>query len=227
MANAKGLFVLGTDTGVGKTMIATTLLRSWAAVGRRVSGFKPCETGGGDDGAQLGAATGRGIDPEAVSPYRFELAAAPFIAAAQSGVELDFSVLDRHLTTLAADSEVVIIEGAGGLLVPWTATTTTAELVSHVGLPVLLVARTSLGTINHTLLTLEALERRSIPVLGVVFSQTTPKAGPEEHLTVRYLRERVNCLGVVPWLEASSLEARQRECASHFDVEELWRRVSV
>lgn len=221
----KGLFVLGTDTGVGKTLVSTALLRTWSTVGRPVAACKPCETGDGDDAVQLLGATQRHFDPALVSPYRFRLPAAPLIAAAHAGQVLDFAVLDAAIAELARDAKMILVEGAGGLLVPWTSTATTAELVSHLGLPVLLVARTGLGTINHTLLTLEALERRNITLLGVVLSQTSPVAGEEEGYTVRYLSDRAPVLGVVPWIATTPLVDRQLECARFIDTDAIWSRV--
>ncbi|MEO6953554.1 MAG: dethiobiotin synthase [Polyangia bacterium] len=222
----KGLFVIGTDTGVGKTLVSTTLLRAWATAGRRVAAMKPCETGEGDDGEQLLAATLRPLDPALVRPYRFALPAAPLLAAAREGQHIDLDVLHRALAQLASDAERVLVEAAGGLLVPWTSDTTTADLIARTRLPVLLVARTGLGTINHTLLTLEALRHRDVRVLGLVFSQSAATAGPEEAESVRYLEGAAQAplLGHIPWLTAGSPTGRQREAAAHLRLEDIWQK---
>lgn len=220
----KGLFVVGTDTGVGKTLVSTALLRAWATAGRVVAAMKPCETGTGDDGELLLAATLRPLDPSLVRPYRFTLPAAPLVAAAHEGRHIDLAVLERALSRLATGAERVVVESAGGLLVPWTDILTTADVILLMRLPVLLVARSALGTINHTLLTLEALRSRSIPVLGIVFSQSASLAGPEEAESLRYLATAAKApvLGHIPWLTAPTMVERQQQAAAHLQLDAVW-----
>jgi dethiobiotin synthetase len=198
----RGLFVVGTDTGVGKTLVTTSLVRRWVSQGRRIAAMKPCETGDGDDAAQLMRAVGRPLEPHLVNPLRFALPAAPAIAAASEGRGVDLEALCTAAQTLAGDAERIVVEGAGGLLVPFTRTKTSADLIAALGLPVLVVARTALGTINHTLLTVEALRSRGIPLLGVVFSRSTGKEGPEEADSMTLCAElgRFRVLGTIPTL---------------------------
>jgi dethiobiotin synthetase len=214
----KGLFVVGTDTSVGKTLVTTSLVRRWVSEGRRIATMKPCETGDGDDAARLMRAVGRPLDPGLVNPLRFALPAAPAIAAAREGMTVDLGMLVAAAHRLSEDCERLVIEGAGGLLVPFTRTQTCAELVQALGLPVLIVARTALGTINHTLLTVEALRARSIPLLGVVFSRSTGEEGAEEAESMALCAElgRFRVLGIVPALTDA------KDCASAIDCDALF-----
>lgn len=159
------LVVVGTDTGVGKTLVSGLIARSRA----RVAYWKPVATGAaeGSDGQTVRAlAPAATIIPET---YAFEPPIAPHLAAARAGTAID---LARLLADHAAiDPELdLVVEGIGGVLVPLTEEASFADLIRALGLPALVVARTALGTINHTLLTLEALRARGVEVLGVVFS---------------------------------------------------------
>ena len=169
-----GLFVTGTDTGVGKTVVSTALARGLREAGVDVGVMKPTETGvpkeGPEDARALVIAAGVDDPLSLVCPLQFLLPAAPEASARFEGraVSLDPIVDARH--TLSARHDFMLVEGAGGLLVPFDAETSMADLAGRLGLPVLLVARASLGTINHTLLSLEACDRRGLDVVGVVVS---------------------------------------------------------
>ncbi len=168
----KGLFVTGTDTGVGKTVVACALAR--ALRGHGVGVMKPIETGVGPDGpldAQaLREAAGAGDSLEEICPQQFALPAAPTVAAAAEGRTVDLGSVRRAAEILAERHPFLVVEGAGGLLVPAAEGFSMADLASDLGLPVVVVARGALGTINHTLLTLEAISRRALPLAGVVVS---------------------------------------------------------
>lgn len=169
-----GLFVTGTDTGVGKTLIACALLRELAARGIRVGAMKPVETGVGPEGPldarALRVAAG-GCDPlDLVCPERFALPAAPSAAARAEDREVRLEAILEAFGQLRARHRLVVVEGAGGLLVPLREQITMADLASMLALPLLVVARAALGTINHTRLTLEVAEARGLPLLGVVVS---------------------------------------------------------
>lgn len=187
---ARGLFVSATDTGVGKTLVSCELIRRMRRRGIDACGMKPVETGVGPagplDALALRAAAG-GLDPlEEVCPQRFALPAAPSVAARAEGREVDLEAVTQAFARLAARHECVITEGAGGLLVPLTPALDMAGLAAGLGLPVLVVARARLGTLNHTLLTLEALRARALPVLGVVVSRAD---GALTHADERNLAE--------------------------------------
>jgi dethiobiotin synthetase len=180
----KGLFVTATDTGVGKTTVSCALLSAWRRLGRRVAAMKPCETGGGDDAERLIAACGRPLNPSLVRPYAFPLPASPEAAAAAAGAPyVDIGNIRNGLAQLSDEAELVLVEGAGGLLVPIDPTHTMADLAAGLELPLLIVARPSLGTVNHTLLTVEAARARGLSVVGIVFSRAEPRVGPEEPWT--------------------------------------------
>jgi dethiobiotin synthase len=179
----KGLFVTATDTGVGKTTLSCALLKAWSEK-HRVAAMKPCETGGGDDAEKLIAACGRALDPSLVRPYAFALPASPEAAASAAGAAyVDIGNIRGCYARLGDQAELVLVEGAGGLLVPIDPQRTMADLAAALELPILIVARPTLGTINHTLLTVEAARSRGLNVLGVVFSRADTRVGPEESWT--------------------------------------------
>jgi len=208
----KRLFVTGTDTGVGKTTVSSALLAACARRGLRVAALKPCETGGGSDAERLRWATGRTLDPDLVSPYRFPLPASPEAAAAAAGDHIDFARIRAAFDTLSDDADLCLVEGAGGLLVPAGNGQLIADWVIALALPLLIVARPSLGTVNHTLLTLEAARRRDIEVLGVVFSRSTSVEGPDEASNPSAITHhgQVPCFGTLPLLTEATLADRDR-----------------
>ncbi len=174
MSGVRGLFVTGTDTGVGKTQVACALVRGLCARGIDVGVIKPIETGVGEEGPldalALLEASGSGDPLEDVCPQRFALPAAPTVAARHERREVDLGAVKRAFGRIRSRHECVIAEGAGGLLVPAAEGVSMADLARELALPVLVVARASLGTINHTLLTLEVAVARGLPVAGVVIS---------------------------------------------------------
>jgi dethiobiotin synthetase len=166
-----GLSVTGTDTGVGKTAVSCALCAALIAHGHRVTAFKPVLTGLDDAGPHdhelLGALTGQA--PEDVAPVRFAPAVSPHLASAMAGRDIDADALARQARDLAS-AGVVVVEGAGGLLAPFTADLSQGDWLARVGLPAVVAARPGLGTINHTLLTLEAARARGLDVRAVVLT---------------------------------------------------------
>jgi dethiobiotin synthetase len=195
-----GLFVTATDTGVGKTWVATALARAAVRRGLRVAVMKPCETGDGDDGARLLDAAGRALDPALVRPYQFHVPASPEVAARAEGVVVDVARIADAYLRLTRDADFTIVEGAGGLLVPVAPGVLMADVAARLGLPLLVVGRASLGTVNHTLLTLEAARARSLAVAGVVLSRAVDSSGPEEPTNPEAIASygRVPILGLFP-----------------------------
>jgi dethiobiotin synthetase len=178
----KGYFVTGTDTNVGKTYATCALARRAVARGHKVLAFKPVETGclrgsdgeyRGDDQELIAAAAGNWQTGALRGLYRFPLPAAPLVAAVHAGSAVDLSLIVRTARegTAAAQVSLTLVEGAGGWRVPITADADMSALARELGLPVLIVARASLGTINHSLLTIEAVERDGCAVAGLVLSQ--------------------------------------------------------
>lgn len=176
-----GLLVTGTDTGVGKTECAVRLVRGLVARGLSVGVMKPCETGvpdgpagqlpAGTDAARLLEASGSAADPADVRPFAYELPAAPTAAAAAVGTALDLPRLDASFERLRRAHDVVLVEGAGGLLVPLVGGFDFADLAARWRLPLVIVARSGLGTLNHTTLTVRHARARGLDVLGVVIDE--------------------------------------------------------
>ena len=164
----KGIFVTGTDTGVGKTVAAAALMHRYRGAGP-LRYWKPIQTGIeiDDDTAavrRLGACSEDELFDQGV---RLQKPVSPHLAAQWAGQRIDLAEL-RGLIEFDGDGTTWIVEGAGGLLVPVNETQTMADWIAYLALPVLVVARSGLGTINHTLLTLEALQARSLRVAGVM-----------------------------------------------------------
>lgn len=172
---AEGLFITGTDTGVGKTVVATALAILLRRKGIKVGVMKPVTSGcrevGGrlvsDDAQLLAAGAGITVSDE-VAPYLLREPAAPAAAAEKDGVRIEFSRILAAYHRLADSHDFVIVEGAGGLMVPLTGGLLVADLVKLLALPLLVVARPDLGTINHTLLTCFTARQLELDVRGVV-----------------------------------------------------------
>jgi len=180
----RGLFVTGTDTGVGKTEVAAALLRGHRAAGLDVAGMKPAqsgvEPGVPSDADRLREAAGGGDDPALVCPYTFAAPLAPGVAARLEGHEISLERILEAARALAARHAALLVEGAGGLLVPLGPRETYADLAVALGLPILVVARAGLGTVNHTALTCEALRARGLAVRGVVLNRPSAATDPSE-----------------------------------------------
>jgi dethiobiotin synthetase len=174
-----GIFVTGTDTGVGKTVVAGAIANWFSTRGRRVAVCKPCATGCerrreglvSEDAEFLAACADTPHPLDLVCPVRYAEPLAPAIAAERAGEALDWESIDRSLRLMSAGSDVIIVEGVGGILVPLDTKHTVLDFAVALRLPTLVVARPGLGTINHTLLTLEALRSAGVPVAGVVINR--------------------------------------------------------
>lgn len=194
----RGLFITATDTGAGKTFVTAAIARALCARGAAVRVCKPVATGaervGGrwrcEDTRVLAEAAGD-VDLDAVTPYAFPEPAAPPVAARLAGAALRLPDLADAVRRRAAPGAFLLVEGVGGLLCPLTERETVADLALDLALPLVVVARRSLGTLNHTLLTLEAAAARRLPVAGVVVSETAPPRGAAEETNVEELRRRM------------------------------------
>ena len=185
LPTAKGLFVTGTDTEVGKTVIAGAMAMLLRSRGMRVGVFKPISTGCsrqrriglvGEDAQFLAHCADSIHDLATISPCCYATPAAPIIAARHERRDVDFDAIGRAYARIVAESDVVIVEGIGGLLVPITQQITVADMAKKFALPLVIVAHAKLGTINHTLLTLEAAKARNLKIAGVVLNGYRPKA---------------------------------------------------
>ncbi len=178
MLKRKGIFITGTDTGVGKTYVAAGIASALEQSGIDVGVMKPAETGCAvrkgrmipQDALRLSEAAGVRDSLALVNPYRFRKPLAPAVAAGIERKIIDPGKIVSAYRTLARRHDFMIVEGAGGIMVPLQGTYTYLDLAGALGLPVVVVARPSLGTINHTALTLAAIAHRGIPVAGIVIN---------------------------------------------------------
>jgi len=199
-------FVTGTDTGVGKTLISCTLLHKFSAQGGRTVGMKPVAAGWNAEGhnedvLQLLAAGNVAVDYGSINPYCLQHAIAPHIAAQRAGVLIDLSVIEKSFQELALQADVVIVEGAGGLLVPLNEQQDSADLMRELGLPVILVVGVRLGCLNHALLTTEAIASRGFALAGWVANVIdADMAAVNENIAALQQRIASPLLGIVPYM---------------------------
>jgi len=193
----RGVFVTGTDTGVGKSIVAAATCAALAAGGERVAAFKPVVTGLDEPAGEwppdhelLAHAAGGAQAAEDVAPYRFGPAVSPHFAAELAGATIE----PARLLESARRHEILVCEGVGGLMVPITTGYLVRDLAVDLRLPVVIAARTGLGTINHTLLTIEAARGAGLDVAGVVMTPWPDEPEPIE----RSNRATVERLGGVP-----------------------------
>jgi dethiobiotin synthetase len=205
----QGVFVTGTDTGVGKTLVSEILVDLAVRAGRRTAVMKPVaagceETADGprnDDALALIARSNIDADYPTVNPYPLRPPVAPHIAAAKAGIEIDPEVLDHAFARLRELSDFVVVEGAGGFLVPLASGFDIADLAVRWQLPLILVVGLRLGCLNHALLSTEAIAARGLRLAGWIGNRVDPGfVCVDENIAT--LRERITapCLGIVPYL---------------------------
>jgi len=203
---ARGLFVTGTDTGVGKTRVAVALIHALRARGLRVAAMKPVAAGSApgelnEDVVALLDAANVAADLKDVNPYALAEPIAPHIAAQRAGVRIELGVIAAAYARLAAAADVVVVEGAGGWRVPLNEHEDMADLAQALGLPVVLVVGLRLGCLNHALLTAESIASRKLPWAGWVGNHVDPAmAHPDANLDALCARLPGPCLGVQPFL---------------------------
>jgi dethiobiotin synthetase len=177
----RGLFVAGTDTDVGKTRVAAAIARDLVAAGRRVGVYKPVASGwsgvAGSDAALLWEAAGRPGTLAQVCPQTFRAALSPPRAAAVEGRSVDEQLVRDGFATWGANSEIVVVEGAGGLFSPLSDRWLNVDVASMLGLPVVIVDSARLGAIGRTLATVRAARSAGVTVMAVVLSQVAPPRG--------------------------------------------------
>lgn len=208
--NKQGFFVTGTDTDVGKTYIATALVRHFAKQGYQTVGMKPvaagCETVSGElrnsDVTALVAASNVKALIGDVNPYAFEPAIAPHIAAEQSGVVISMAKIKQAFDALQAQADVVVVEGAGGFRVPLNREETMADLAIQLNLPVIMVVGIRLGCINHALMTAGSIRATGLNLVGWVanrIDQNMPAL--EENIATLKAMIKAPCTADVSWDE--------------------------
>lgn len=217
--SARGFFVTGTDTGVGKTLVSAAMLHAFAGLGQRVIGMKPVAAGAeqiegewsNEDVRQLRAASTVDADTAWVNPYLLRTPIAPHIAAEHQGVTIELPRIRDAYEHLAALADVVVVEGAGGFKVPLTASKDSADLAKYLGLPIILVVGMRLGCINHALLSAEAILARGLRLAGWVANRIDPKMRAyEENLAALRARLGSPLLAELPYVlqpDAQALSA--------------------
>lgn len=220
---ARGFFVTGTDTGVGKTLVSATLLHAFAKSGRNAVGMKPIVAGAieqsgkwiYEDVEALRAAASVDAPLELVNQYAFRAPIAPHIAAQREGVRIDLSVIERAYAKLSALAQATIVEGVGGFKVPLAPNEDTADLARRLNLPVILVVGMRLGCLNHALLTQDAIRATGLPLAGWV-ANTLDAHMLEFDANLESVKARINAplIGVLPFLPPLSAAA----AASHLDI---------
>lgn len=215
--SARGLFVTGTDTGVGKTHVAVALIHALRAHGLRVAAMKPVSAGCtpgelNEDVVALLQAANVDADVRDVNPYAFVEPVAPHIAAALIGVRIELDVIAAAYARLADQADVVVVEGVGGWRVPLNEREDMADLVQRLGLPVVLVVGLRLGCLNHASLTVESISYRRMPWAGWVGNHIE---SPMQHAAqnVAALRTLLPdpCLGIQEFLDGKVLPRHIRD----------------
>jgi dethiobiotin synthetase len=211
----RDFFVTGTDTGVGKTLVSSALLRALRQRGRSVAGMKPLASGSdpapeglrNEDALALQAESSRRWPYEVVNPYAFAPPIAPHLAAAEAGVEVRLERILSCFRELRDGSETVVVEGAGGFLVPLGPGRSFADLPRAMGLEVVLVVGLRLGCLNHAFLTAEAIAHRGLKLAGWAGSLVDPgfERLPENLASLR-MGLSAPCLGVIPHLAPLDLD---------------------
>lgn len=213
----KGFFITGTDTGVGKTYVAAGIASALRSRRLDVGVMKPVETGCRAveeklvprDAKKLMMAAGARDSIALVNPYCFRKPLAPSIAAELDHAAVNISTIIKAYRTLSRKHDLMIVEGAGGILVPLTAKHTFLDLAEEIGLPVVIVARPGLGTINHTLLTISALRGRGTQIAGVVINYAQEQKTGLAEKTSPALIEKMSG---VPILATIPYRSREFEC---------------
>jgi dethiobiotin synthetase len=216
----RGFFVIGTDTGVGKTLISAALLHAFAARGMSTVGMKPVVAGAievdaklvYEDVEALRAASSVDAPLELINQYAFRAPIAPHIAAQREGIAIDLGAIERAYANLSTLAQVTIVEGVGGFKVPLGVREDTADLARRLNLPVILVVGMRLGCLNHALLTQDAIRASRLPLAGWVANTLDPHMlAFDENLAS--LKERIAAprLGVVPFMPVPDAHSAARQ----------------
>ena len=201
-----GIFITGTDTGVGKTLVTAALALHFKKQGLSVGVMKPIETGvspsreAQSDAARLRAIIESDEPLGAIRPYAFELPVAPLAAAQKEGQAINLETIKKVYRLLSTRYDSMVVEGVGGVRVPITPKSTVADLIKSLRLPVVVVGRSGLGGINHALLTIEALQHNRIPILALVLNQTESARSTVARLQLRTTLEILRKQAGVPVL---------------------------
>ncbi len=227
---ARGFFIAGTDTGVGKTVIAGAVIKAIHALGINACGMKPIETGCSvigsslypSDGMFLKKVAGMDENINQITPYCFETPVAPSLASEMEGRPVNIDSIIEKFHDLLQRYQAVVVEGVGGILVPIRKDYFVIDLIKELGLPVIVVARPTLGTLNHTLLTVNYALKEGIRVSGVVVNFTRRSEGTvAENTNPLILRQLCPApvLGVFPYLDNLETQTIEKNAMKYLDLE--------
>jgi len=222
----KGLFITGTDTGVGKTLVACGLACALRELGHKIGVMKPVETGCEDregdlfpqDAFYLKEASGSEEPLHRICPYRLPSPVAPSVAAEEAGIEISFSLLGKIYGEISSSNDLTLVEGAGGILVPLQSRTTYADLARCLNVPVIVVVANRLGALNHTLLTLEHASCLGLNVVGYILNNLESLPSPATKTNAKSLLAltSIPCLGNIPHLTPAQLDGASPGTKSSF-----------
>lgn len=230
----KGFFITGTDTGVGKTIIAGAVIKAMGFLGLRTGAMKPIESGCGREGDVLVPFDGMFLkqmahmdDPiRTVTPCCLESPLAPLMASEQDMIEIHVQEIRKSFDRLSDKYEVMVVEGIGGLMVPITADYYVAGLARDLGLPLLIVARPGIGTINHIMLTVSCALRENLTVAGVILNYSAPPENSLAEQTNPKLLAQIcpaPVIGIFPYLRNTGEEAVEKTALKNINLELLRR----
>lgn len=205
-----GLLVTGTDTGIGKTWVSALIIEQLRKVGTNAVGLKPVLSGGRDDAERLWQANGGVLDIDLINPHWYRTPVAPLVASRIEGSPLVLGDMVKHIQQIRDDHEFTIVEGVGGWEVPMSEDFGFPEFAKALGLPIVVVAANWLGTINHTLLTVKAIQAAGLECVGVILNHleaerdvaaTTNRMMLEELCPVPIIGEVLTDADWVDWSE--------------------------
>jgi dethiobiotin synthetase len=231
---AKGFFITGTDTGIGKTVITAALIKTANLLGFRACGMKPIETGclrEGDvlipsDGMFIKTIAHMGESVNYISPCCFENPLSPLAASEIEGISVNFEKIKKAYAELSQKYDVVIVEGLGGLLVPITGDYFVLNLARDFGLPVIVVSRPGLGTINHTMLTVNYAINAGLVVAGIIINYSLPSEGTSAENTNPEVLKKISpvpVVGIFPHLKDLEETTIERAIVKSLNLELIKR----
>jgi dethiobiotin synthetase len=226
---AKGFFITGTDTGVGKTVITLALIKAACRLGFTVCGMKPVESGCLQQGDVLVPSDGKFIKTIAhmeenighITPCRFKSPLAPLPASEIEGITVDFEKIIKAFADLSKKYDVVIVEGIGGLLVPITGNYFVIDMAKDFNLPLIVVSRPSLGTINHTMLTVNYALKEGLRVAGIIINYNQPPENTLAEATNPEIIKRISpvpVIGIFPYLTDMESAAIEKAAAENINI---------
>jgi len=233
--NTKGFFITGTDTGVGKTIISAALIKAAHMLGLKACGMKPIETGckqtenrkGNDslipsDGTFLREITGTDESIDLITPVRFENPLAPLPASEIEDKPIDLDKIKTAYRKLSGRYDVIIVEGIGGLLVPIKREYFVIDLAKYFGFPIIVVSKPGLGTINHTMLTVNYAIKEGLDVAGIIINYTRPPENTLAENTNPEIIKRLSpvpVLGIFPYMKDLESRTIEKEAVKNLDIE--------